>query len=137
MTKIIFSPKLPLETDLNDNFIYNTETLQYLKQNLKMLIMTNPGEKISDPEFGIGVLKYIFELQNGILPEMYNKNEKNQLQDVSGELFSKIQTQSKKYIPGILIEDVIITGEEKEINILIKYNYKEYISDSLLLSVGQ
>ena len=29
-----------------------------IKQNLKMLILTNPGERVMDPEFGVGIKQF-------------------------------------------------------------------------------
>lgn len=137
MNKTIFSPKLPLETDINENFVYNTDILTAVKQNIRMLILTNPGEKISDPEFGVGISRYLFNPQNGIVPNNFSLDEPSELQDIPGDITYKITNQAKKYIPDISIEEIVVTDEENKINILIKYNYKEYVSDSVILSVGQ
>ena len=32
-----------------------------IKQNLKMLILTDPGERVMIPEFGVGIKSYLFE----------------------------------------------------------------------------
>lgn len=86
------SPRLPLVTsevfgayDLNTNF----EDLA--KQNLKMLILTIPGERIMDPSFGVGLRRYLFEL-----------NDSNTYSAIS----SKITEQVQRYLNYIQIDDI-------------------------------
>ena len=56
------SPRLPLVVDNVDGpyrLIKDYTTLA--KQNLKMLLLTIPGERIMDPDFGVGLKTYFFE----------------------------------------------------------------------------
>ena len=86
------SPKLPLVVrevfgpyDLNTNF----EDLA--KQNLKMLILTIPGERIMDLRFGVGLKAYLFEQNNS---NTYTTIE------------SKIREQVRRYLKYIQIDDI-------------------------------
>jgi hypothetical protein len=41
----------------------DNEPLEAVKFNLKNILLTNPGENLSDPEFGVGLRGYLFELE--------------------------------------------------------------------------
>ena len=69
----------------------NTTFKQLARQNLKMLILTIPGERMMDPDFGVGLPRYLFEF-NGA--QTYD--------DIS----SKIHTQVAKYLPYISINKI-------------------------------
>ena len=56
-----FSPKLPLQIDTLDGIGLNKTFAEVVKQNLKMLLLTIPGEKIMDPDFGVGLSRFLFE----------------------------------------------------------------------------
>ena len=53
--------KLPLA--LSDEYGYEmlTDLISVFKQNLKTLILTNPGERVMDPSYGVGIRKFLFE----------------------------------------------------------------------------
>ena len=57
--------KLPLARDSSDGFgmIKNFKTM--IKQNFKMLLLTNPGERVMEPDFGVGRKKFLFENSSG------------------------------------------------------------------------
>ena len=55
------SPKLPLRRDFEDGYSMNKNYREMVKQNVKMLLLTAPGERIMDPEFGIGLQTFLFE----------------------------------------------------------------------------
>ncbi len=66
-----FAPQLPLRVD--DVFApYGliTSQVELVKQNFKMLLLTIPGERIMNPDFGVGLKQYLFE-RGG--PEIYNQ----------------------------------------------------------------
>jgi len=104
-----YSPGLPISRDMDDGFTL-TKTLQQVStQNLKNVIFTNPGERIMDPKFGVGIKKFLFEM-NDELAEI-NLNE-------------KIVEQVSKYLPYITIQNIHfqrIAENENLINLLIVY----------------
>ena len=55
------SPAIPFVTDDRDGIKLNKEYIDLVNQNLTMLILTAPGERIMDPSFGVGMKKYIFQ----------------------------------------------------------------------------
>lgn len=62
-----------------------------IRQNLKMLVLTSPGELVRDNKFGVGLPRYLFEMAD---------------ESVFAEIDSKIRTQIKKYMPFIQIQGV-------------------------------
>ena len=50
-----YSPRLPLQIDSTNGFSNNQTILQVVQQNLKMLLLTSPGERVMDPNFGVGI----------------------------------------------------------------------------------
>ena len=55
------SVALPLQVDDSDGFVMNKSIGAVVKQNLKMLILTIPGERVMEPNFGAGIARYLFE----------------------------------------------------------------------------
>ena len=55
------SVKLPLERDPSDGFQMNKSFKHMIRQNFKMLLLTSPGERVMEPDFGVGLKKYLFE----------------------------------------------------------------------------
>lgn len=76
---------------------------ELVKQNLRHLLLTNPGERIMDPLFGVGIKRYLFE-QN--------------LESTYKLLKTDIQKQVKKYMPFLTIQDINITQDMDDGNIM-------------------
>ncbi len=91
-----FSPKLPLLHDKTGDGLYglNKTLSDTVKQNLKMLILTNPGERIMDSNFGVGIRRFIFE------------QDTDQLRQ---KLSTRITEQITKYLNYVVISDIIIS----------------------------
>ena len=65
-----------------------------IKQNLKMLLLTRPGEYVMDPNYGVGLPDYLF-LQE---------------QEVdTGGLESRIRSQADSYMPYMTISNLSVT----------------------------
>ena len=56
-----YSPKLPLSNAEDDTHQMLKTIKEVVKQNVKMVILTNPGERIMMPNFGVGIQQYLFE----------------------------------------------------------------------------
>jgi len=83
------SVALPLRIDARDGaYGLNKNLLQVANQNLKMLILTAPGERIMFPEFGVGARRYLFEQSTS---------------NTIGLLQQEIKRQISKYLPYIKI----------------------------------
>ncbi len=57
-----YSVKLPLQISPSDGpYTLNKNLASVVKQNVKMVIFTSPGERIMDSNFGVGIRNYLFE----------------------------------------------------------------------------
>ena len=109
------SPRLPLVYDPTDGpYPLNKTLKQTFQQNLKMLILTMPGERPMIPEFGVGIYGYLFD---GINDETF------------GRIAQAIKEQVDFYIPNISLEEInFLTSDEdstlklNEVRVSIKYN---------------
>lgn len=110
------SPFLPLTIDANDGAYKLNKTLaQTVQQNLKMLILTIPGERVMDPLFGVGLSTFHFEP---------NTNTTYAL------IAEKIREQASKYMPFIDIIDIEIVGPFEQVVLLDNLD-RNFVSISL------
>jgi phage baseplate assembly protein W len=93
------SPKLPLYTDPVDGIALNKTLKQMTRQNLKMIILTSPGERIMHPKFGVGLRRYLFM-----------NNTSRTLSDIS----RKIEQQVRTYLPSVNIRSIKFLSENGE-----------------------
>jgi phage baseplate assembly protein W len=92
------SVKLPLTLDVNDGaYSMNKTVVESVKQNLKNLLLTAPGERIMDPEFGAGLRNLFFEMNDGLTADVVR---------------SKIYEQVSVYLPFITILEINIISAE-------------------------
>jgi hypothetical protein len=92
------SVSLPLViSDVFGAYNLNTNFFDLAQQNLKMVLLTAPGEKIMDPFFGVGLKNYLFELNQS---DTYERITENILQQVSS------------YLPYIEINDIKYASPE-------------------------
>ena len=93
------SPKLPLYIDPVDGIALNKTLKQMTRQNLKMIILTSPGERIMYPKFGVGIRRYLFM-----------NNTQRTLSDIS----RKIEQQVRTYLPSVTIRSIKFLSENGE-----------------------
>jgi hypothetical protein len=92
-----FQPKISMDSDLENNVAGNSGYLlvkdirQNIKQNLKMIVLTNPGERVMDANFGVGLRRFLFEMVDN---------------EVFSRIDSTIRDQVKIYLPYINIDRV-------------------------------
>jgi len=124
-----FSPKLPLQYDSVDGYYKLNKTVgEVAQQNIKMVILTSPGERMMNPDFGVGLRNYLFEQDSFVF----------------GALRQRIIEQVKRYVPFVRIEEVIaidlqdIPGERAPTNSLgvqVLYTIPSAgVSDSLTIT---
>ena len=93
------SPKLPLYIDPVDGIALNKTLKQMTRQNLKMIILTSPGERIMYPKFGVGLRRYLFM-----------NNTQRTLSDIN----RKIEEQVRAYLPSVRINSIKFLSENGE-----------------------
>ena len=107
------SVKLPLRVSAEDGpYALTKDLISTTKQNFKNLVLTNPGEKIMDINFGVGISGLLFE---------------NYTSDVRDKMRARIVEQAAAYMPFIKIRSINFNDTEIDSNkISLAINY--YIS---------
>tara|TARA_R110000824_G_scaffold125429_6_gene284563 strand:+ start:16543 stop:16911 length:369 start_codon:yes stop_codon:yes gene_type:complete len=122
MTKTL-GVRLPITRDDSDGFTMIHRLADMYRQNLKMLVLTNPGERIMEPNFGVGMSTYLFEsFSDG----------------VASQIDSKIREQATIYMPNLDIKSIKF-GESKDsgmLAVLIEYKIANLgMSDSITITI--
>ena len=96
-----------------------TNTKDQLKTNFLNLLLTVPGERINQPNYGIGLKRKLFE---------NNLDESTLLEDISN--------QTSFYMPEISLDSIKINQDvdEYKINISLKYSIVDQTEDSIQIN---
>ena len=92
------SPKFPLRFDYATGpYTLNKTYKEMIRQNLKNLVLTNPGERVMDVNFGAGLRTYFFEPMTST---------------TYSQIAADINQQVKKYLPFVGIDNISFSGGE-------------------------
>ena len=91
----VYGPKWPLSNGERDFFKMNTNELDQIKFELRNLLLTSPGENLSDLQYGVGLRRYIFDQNTG---------------STRSRILSDIATQISRYISRISIVDINVVS---------------------------
>jgi len=119
-----YSPKLPLTIDNKKGYEMLTTLRDVVKQNLKMLVLTIPGERIMMPNFGAGVYRFFFE---PMVPETFA--------GVRRAITEQVQTyMSYVSITSInfLTSGSDLSLQDTAVRIVIKYRIPSFNADDTL-----
>tara|TARA_R100001079_G_scaffold109311_1_gene81666 strand:+ start:881 stop:1282 length:402 start_codon:yes stop_codon:yes gene_type:complete len=127
-----YSPHLPLTRDKVNGYKLLDDIRDVVKQNFKMLILTNPGERIMIPDFGVGIYKFLFEPYGP---------------DLNQRITEAIKEQSKRFMPFLNIRSIQFGNtpesvgsaqvEPNSLNIVIEYHVPNLnFSDVLNISAN-
>jgi hypothetical protein len=119
-----YAPKIPFQLDGDNKFVYLTVFIDNIKQKIKTLLLTNPGEKLMNPNFGVGIRRLLFENQN-----MTGNNYKI-------DIYRTIANQISMFIPEVEVTNVNIIPEQNSLSISIDFRYKNYYTDTFNMSLG-
>ena len=90
-----------------EGFFYKTKTiLEQSKANLQNLLLTTPGERIFQPEFGSQLKSIVFE----------------QGEDIPDRIEEAIRSAVDKYLSYITIENVFVIQEDNVVNVSIEFS---------------
>jgi phage baseplate assembly protein W len=71
---MIYAPSIPLSFDNSYGYQNVSDVNELVKFHLTNLIMTNPGERIAQPGYGVGMRQFLFEnLTTGLLLRIETK----------------------------------------------------------------
>jgi len=109
------SPKLPLNVDTIDGaYRLISEHADLVKQNFKNLVLTSPGERMMIPDFGVGILSFLFE---------------NDTPDLRESIRSRISQQVQKYMPFVQLSEInIFPSLDDELSMDNSLNVQIYYS---------
>ena len=112
------APKLPISLHVGEG-LQNTLTIaENTQQNLKNILLTSPGERVMDPEFGVGLRNYLFENQSNAL---------------LGRLESAITDQVATYMPFVSIKHLTLDDSKSNLlQISLRYSIAGVSSDDIL-----
>tara|TARA_B100001248_G_scaffold261329_1_gene252139 strand:- start:1909 stop:2292 length:384 start_codon:yes stop_codon:yes gene_type:complete len=117
------SPKLPIKVGKVGTPISTLTIAENTQQNLKNLLLTSPGERVMDSNFGVGLRMYLFQ----------NNTPTNR-----ARLESRIVEQVTKYLPFVRITSLNIAAVEdrNELSIELRYDIQNIkIGEILSLSL--
>ena len=90
-----------------EGFFYKTKTvLEQSKANLQNLLLTTPGERIMQPEFGSQLKFIVFE----------------QGQDIPSRVEETIRSAADRFLSYINIENVFTTQQDNTLNVSIEFS---------------
>lgn len=95
------SPKLPLTKDPVDGYALNKDYVDLVKQNLKMILLTAPGERIMEPDFGVGLRNYLFDNDSAA--------SRNKIE-------TRIRNQIGAYMPFVEIKSIELNSIDNQVN---------------------
>ena len=94
-----YSPKFPLQINNEVGAYALTQTTKEVTiQNYKNLLLTAPGERIMDKNFGVGVRNYLFELNTSSTHAQIARN----IQEQTGRYMSSITLNNIQFNEGVL-----------------------------------
>ena len=126
-----YSVALPLTYDKEDGpYRLNKSLRDVVRQNLKNVILTNPGERIMLPRFGAGIRRLLFE---PMTPQTF------------GELRSRITSAVGQYLSFVNLEELSVTTSKEDdslgpnaVRLVVKYNIGSVNdSDTLIITQNQ
>ena len=116
-----YNIRLPLNVDgIDGPYILTKEFDENARQNIKMIILTEKGEKISDPAFGCGLRAYLFEPHT---------------EGLDYEIGEEIKVQLALYAPYVSFGSVQITKNEETQSLHVHLWYTIPVTNSTIEDV--
>tara|TARA_B100001094_G_scaffold332085_1_gene402702 strand:- start:2040 stop:2408 length:369 start_codon:yes stop_codon:yes gene_type:complete len=95
--------KLPITRSDIHGYAMIDDFHSLIRQNLKMIILTNPGERVMMPDFGVGIQAYLFQ---------------NFSETTYTQIENDIKDQVSKYLPVVSISRVGFNNSSPDNNTL-------------------
>jgi hypothetical protein len=117
-----FTAELPLNKTKNGTYTNIDNEVEFVKQNVKNVLLTNPGERIMIPEFGVGLREFLFE----------NQRDEN----IRISVRNRIQHQFDRFLPTVNLKNIDIASEENVLLVRVTYNLINFnIQDFVQIAV--
>ena len=116
------SAKLPIQRDSVDGYSLTKTYKENIAQNMKNLLLTVPGERMMDPNFGVGLKEYLFEPNVGVVHPEIKHNIKDQVRIY----LPFVEIKSINFLTGteINLRDTLTLAEEDEHRLSVEVVYK-------------
>jgi phage baseplate assembly protein W len=104
------------------SFIQTRTVNEQVKANIINVLLTNPGERVNQPDLGVGLKNLLFE-------NVTNANE----------IVPIIEEQLERYVPDIELDDVIseFIDDQQVLQITLVYSLIDLQTrDSILINIG-
>ena len=85
------APVAHLRAGAKGQYLMVQDYASLVKQNFKNLLLTAPGERVMDADFGVGLRNYLFEPNDHFVRD-----------EVSG----RVERQVRKYLPYVTVLDI-------------------------------
>tara|TARA_Y100001938_G_C8093146_1_gene436344 strand:- start:2420 stop:2821 length:402 start_codon:yes stop_codon:yes gene_type:complete len=108
ISKNFLTPRLPLAESGELEYEHIGEYRDLIRQNFKNLILTIPGERMMDPDFGVGIQRYLFETS---------------IPMASSEIKSQVSLKLSKYMPFVRLDNVLVEAGEEEASLVVRIFY--------------
>jgi len=105
--KNFLTPALPLKESGELDYLHVDEYGDLIRQNFKNLLLTIPGERMMDPDFGVGIQRFLFE--NGIT--------------ASSDIRSETARKVGKYMPFVSLQNVLVEPGEEQNSLTVRIFY--------------
>ena len=129
-----YTLKFPVDKNEETIFEVLDDYIDNAKQKLKIILLTEQGERIMNPLFGIGLKKYLFQNIKKDMSILENGKEVK----IREQLIKNLTNQLTLFAPEIKIKDIKIESsmeEENKINISIFYIVNNSFEDDLTMSL--
>jgi len=111
----------PIRKDSNTDFAMTRNSLQQAKHNLKNLLLTFPGERVGQPEFGSRMRELCFEPIDDDLPS---------------KIEEEVRRAVSSWLPYINIQEVnTLTDDGDENKIFVEIKYSTVLNQQTLESI--
>ena len=97
----LYGPEWPLKSGNKDVWEMYEDLNQQINFYLKNLLMTSPGENISDQNYGVGIRQFLFE-QN--------------VESIRSSIATRISTQIAIYLSYLSVVDIQVGASSQEID---------------------
>ena len=117
-----YTAQLPLNKATNSTYVNIDEVHDFVKQAVKNLLLTSPGEHIMLPNFGVGLRRHLFENPSNTTAEE--------------EIQSNIAYQFEQYLPTVELLGVQTSQQDNFLLVKVYYSLQEFnVQDFLELKL--
>jgi len=107
--KNFLTPLLPLSSDGGElEYKHTGDYSRLIRQNLKNLVLTIPGERMMDTNFGVGIQRYLFETSTPF---------------AASEISSEVALKLKMYMPFVKLTNVSVEPGEAQGSLVVGIFY--------------